>query len=80
MEAKVLTGIFKPILVLWFLFSRKVASDGLGPHGLYVAHQALLSVGFPRQEYWNGLPFSTTGNLADLGFELESPALAGRFF
>ena len=27
-EAKVLTGLFKPILVLWFLFSCKVASDG----------------------------------------------------
>ena len=37
---------------------------------------------FSRQEYWSGLPFPTTGDLADLGTEtasLASPALAGRF-
>ena len=79
MKAKVSTGIFKPILVLWVLFSRRVASDGFVTPWP-VAYQAVLSVGFLRQEYWSGLPFSTTGNLADLGVELESPALAGRFF
>ena len=26
-----------------------------------VAHQALLSPGFPRQEYWSGLPFPSQG-------------------
>ena len=26
-----------------------------------VAHQAPLSMGFPRQEYWNGLPFPSLG-------------------
>ena len=30
---------------------------------LPVAHQALLSVGFPRQEYWPGLPFPSPGDL-----------------
>ena len=25
-----------------------------------VAHQAPLSMGSPRQDYWNGLPFSST--------------------
>ena len=48
-----------------------------------VAHQAPLSMGFSRQEYWSGLPFSTPGNLPDPGFEPMSPAfpsLAGRFF
>ena len=30
-------------------------SDFLRPHGLYVAHQAPLSMGFPRQEYWGEL-------------------------
>ena len=34
---------------------------------------------FPRQEYWSGLPF-TSGNFRDPGIELESPALAGKFF
>jgi len=28
-----------------------------------VAHQAPLSMGFSRQEYWNGLPFSSAGDL-----------------
>ena len=34
-----------------------------------VAHQALLSVGFPRQEYWGGLPFPPPGDLPDPGIE-----------
>ena len=48
-----------------------------------VAHQAPLSVGFSRQEYWSGVPFPSPGDLPDLGIEpvsLMSPALAGRFF
>ena len=46
-----------------------------------VAHQAPLSMGFFRQEYWSGLLFSPPGD--PLGIEptsLTSPALAGRFF
>ena len=35
---------------------------------------------FSRQEYWNGLPFPPSGDLADPGIELRSPALAGGFF
>ena len=48
-----------------------------------VSHQAPLSVGFPRQEYWSGLPRPSPGDLPDPGIEsmcLVSPALAGRFF
>ena len=45
-----------------------------------VGHQAPLSMGFPRQEYWSGLPFPSHGALPDPGLELESPALAGGFF
>ena len=48
-----------------------------------VAHQAPLSVGFPRQGYWSELPFPPPGDLTDTGSEpvsLGSPALAGRFF
>ena len=45
-----------------------------------VAHQAPLSMGFSRQEYWSGLPFPTPGYLPDAGMELKSPALAGRVF
>ena len=40
-----------------------------------VAHQAPLSTGFSRQEYWSGLPFSSPGNLPDPGIEPRSPAL-----
>ena len=47
---------------------------------LAVAHQAPLSLGFSRQEYWNGLPFPSLGDLPNPGIEPVSPALAGRFF
>ena len=42
--------------------------------------QAPLSMGFPRQEYWKGLPFSSPGDLPSPGTKPESPALAGEFF
>ena len=48
-----------------------------------VAHQAPLSMGLPRQEYWSGLSFPPPGDLPDPGIEpvyFESPASAGRFF
>ena len=43
-------------------------------------HQASLSMGFPRPEYWSGLPFPFPGELHDPGIKPQSPALAGRFF
>jgi len=43
----------------------------LQPHGLW---------GFPRQEYWSGLPFPSPGDLPDPGAKPVSPALAGGFF
>ena len=48
-----------------------------------VARQAPLSMGFPREEYWSGLPFPCPGNLPDPGIEtrsLSSFGLAGRLF
>ena len=45
-------------------------------------HQAPLSMGFPRQEYWNCLPLPPPRDLPNPGFELvslASAALAGRF-
>ena len=48
-----------------------------------VAHQALLSMGFFRQKYWNGLPCSLPGDLNDPRIKsasLISSALAGGFF
>ena len=44
-----------------------------------VPHQAPLSMGFSRQEYWSGLPFPSPGNLPDSGVKPESPALEGGF-
>ena len=54
---------------------------GFGPQA--VAHQAPLSMGFSRQEYWNGLPFLSPGDLPDPGIKpvsLMSPALASGLF
>ena len=48
---------------------RSVVSDSLQPNGLYVAHQAPLSMEFSRQEYWSGLPFSSPGDLPVPGTE-----------
>ena len=45
-----------------------------------VAHQAPLSMGFFRQEYWSGLPFPTSGNLPNPRIKSVSPALASGFF
>ena len=47
-----------------------------------VAHQALLSMGFSRQEYWSGLPCPPPRDLTDPGIKhvsFMSPALAGWF-
>ena len=48
-----------------------------------IACQVPLSMGFSRQESWNGLPYPSPGDLPNPGIEpmsLSSPALAGRFF
>ena len=55
-------------------------SDTLWPHGLYVAGQAPLSMGFSRQEYWGGLPFPSPGDLLYPGIEPGSPALWADLF
>ena len=43
-----------------------------------IAHQASLSMGFSRQQYWSGLPFPPPGDLPDPGIKPESPACAGK--
>ena len=48
-----------------------------------VAHQAPLSMGFSRQEYWSGLLFLPPGDRPDPGIQptsLKFPTSAGRFF
>ena len=47
------------------------------------SRQAPLSMGFPRQEYWSGLPVPSPGDLPDPGIKaasLRSPALADGLF
>ena len=63
------------------VLSHSVMSDFVTPWT--VAHQAPLSMGFSRQEYWSGVPCPPPGDLPDPGIEpasLMPPALAGRFF
>ena len=64
--------------------SHSVMSYSLWPHRVYEAplSMAPLSMGFSRQEYWSGLPFSPPEDLPDPGIKPAFPAslaLAGRF-
>ena len=45
------------------------------PMGQSVAHQAPLSMGFSRQEYYSGLPCLPPGDLPSPGIEPRSPTL-----
>ena len=47
---------------------------------LTVVCQAPLSMGFPRQEYWSGLPSPSPRDLPNPGIKPASLALAGGFF
>ena len=40
-----------------------------------IFHQCPLSMGFPRQEYWSGLSFSTPGDFPVPGIEVRSSVL-----
>ena len=48
-------------------------SDSFVPPWI-VALQSPLSMAFPSQEYWSGLPFPSPGDLSNLGIEPTSPA------
>ena len=54
----------------WLLFSRSVVSDSFATTWI-VAHQAPLSLGFSRQEYWSGLLYLPPGDLLDPRIELR---------
>ena len=53
--------------------SRSVVSDSASPWT--IACQVLLSMEFPRQEYWSGLPFPSPGHLPNAGTDPRSPTL-----
>ena len=63
--------------------TQSLSRVGLSVTPWAVALQAPLSMGFPRQEYWSGLPFLSPGDLPNPGIEPASPvspALAGRLY
>ena len=64
---------------MFMLFSWSVVFDSFVTTWT-VAHQAPLSMGFPRQGHWSGWPFPSPGDLPSPGIEPVSPALAGGFF
>ena len=57
------------------MLSRSVMPDSVTPWT--VAHQARLSMGFSRQEFWSGLPYPSPGDLPHPGIKPESPASPG---
>ena len=59
----------------WYLVA--VISDFWTPWT--VAHQASLSLRFPRQEHWSGLPFSSPRAVPGAGIECATAALAETF-
>ena len=59
--------------------AKLLMSDALQAYGPR-AYQALLSMGFSREEYWSRLPFPSPGDLPNPGIKptpLTSPPLAG---
>ena len=71
--------ILTKITKITCMLSCSVISNSLWPPWT-VAHQAPLSMQFPRQECWSGLPFPPPGNLPNPGIEPASPELAGGYF
>ena len=66
-------GVLSPFSCVWLFWE---SMDG-------VAWQVLLSMGFSREEYWNGSPLPPPGNLPNSGIKptyLTSPVLLGGFF
>ena len=66
-------------LIFFFFFKKLLSHFQVFATLWTVAHQVPLSMGFPRQECWSGLPFPPPGDLPDPGIKPRSPALAGGF-
>ena len=73
-EAKIELEAGGKRVLLWWLFSLKVMSNSFKTPRT-VDHQAPLSMGFPKQENWSGLPSPSPGDLSDPGIKPGSPAL-----
>ena len=59
----------------WMCVRHSVVSNSLQSQALYVAHQAPLSMGFSRQEYWSGLPCTPPRDLPNPEIQPGSPTL-----
>ena len=70
-EEKPETGTIMQSILIVECQVTSVVSDSLQPHGLYIARQAPLSMGFSRQEYWSGLPFPSPGDLPVSGIKAK---------
>ena len=66
------TGVGCHLPILWVL--NRFSCVWLSATLWIVSHQASLSMGFSRQEYWSGLPRPPPGDLPDSGIEPTSPA------
>ena len=90
LQSKILLGVwlsefFYTLVLMTYLAYLSVGTSHFSHVWLVVtlwivAHQASLSMGFSRQEYWSRLPNSPPGNLPNPGIELAplmSPALSG---
>ena len=62
------------ICCCWCLVA-SVKSDDLCETLWTAAHQAPLSMGFSREDCWNGLPYTPPGDLPDSEIKPRSPAL-----
>ena len=62
------------------VISSYIVSESFVTPWTVACHQPLLSMRFPRQDYWSGLPFPFSGFLPNSGIEPASPALSGRFY
>ena len=88
MEVNSSDGNYLELSVHWVVFTIKLLAQSLSCVWLFanpwmVALQVPLSMRFPKQEYWSGLPSPPPRDLPDPGIRhasLMSPALAGRFF
>ena len=65
---------FYKCICCFLLFSCSVVSNSFATPWT-IDHQAPLSVGFSRHEYWSGLPFPSPGDLPNPGIEPGSPRL-----
>ena len=61
------------VLIIFLQFSSVTQSCPTLCDPWTVARRAPLSMDFSRQEYWSGLPFSSSGDLPDSGIEPMSP-------